>query len=116
MRIIQKPWGCEKIWAETNKNYLGKIIVIEPGHRLSRQYHQFKSETFMVLKGVLTLEIGSGANIKTHILQVEDCFDCPAGIIHRLICDDKEPEAVQVVEVSTYHPYDIVRLEDDYGR
>jgi len=115
MRIVQKPWGAEKIFAETN-SYMGKIIIIEPGKRLSRQYHNYKSETFMVLNGTLTLEIGQLPNLMTYILQAEDCFDCPKGTIHRLICDAKETEAVQIVEVSTSHPDDIVRLEDDYGR
>ena len=50
MRTVVKPWGYEEIWAETF-NYVGKILVIKPGHRLSRQYHNLKEETFRVLSG-----------------------------------------------------------------
>ena len=39
MKKIDKPWGHEIIWAET-KDYIGKIIHINPGHRLSLQYHE----------------------------------------------------------------------------
>lgn len=116
MRIVNKPWGFEKIWAETD-NYLGKVLSIDPGHKLSRQFHNFKEETFMVQFGVLTLEIGEGDKIVTHILLAGDSFHCPPKTIHRMICDPKyNEEAVEVLEVSTAHLTDVVRLEDDYNR
>ena len=113
MRIVQKPWGHEEIWAETS-SYVGKVLVIDSGHRLSRQYHNLKEETFRVIKGVLILEIGQGEELQTHLLYEGDSFHCPPGTIHRMICGS-EPN-VQVAEVSTNHLDDIVRLEDDYKR
>ena len=115
MRIVEKPWGKEEIWAETT-NYVGKILYINPGHKLSRQYHVQKEETFRVLKGALLLEIGTGKDIQLHHLIEEDCFHCPPGTIHRMICDSEAEEAVQVLEVSTNHLDDVCRLEDDYKR
>ena len=55
---VDKPWGHEIRWAVNNK-YLGKILRIEPGQKLSRQYHEQKDETIYVLEGKLVLEIGS---------------------------------------------------------
>ena len=55
--IISKPWGHEELWAHTSR-YVGKILVIKGGHRLSRQYHKVKQETIMILEGTLTLEAG----------------------------------------------------------
>ena len=52
--VILKPWGWEKIWAHTDK-YVGKILHINPGHRLSVQYHEVKDETIHVLSGILLL-------------------------------------------------------------
>lgn len=115
-RIVNKPWGFEKIWAETS-SYLGKVLVINPGHRLSRQYHNLKEETFMVLHGVLTLEIGMGPDATSLSLKEGESYHCPPGTIHRMICDiDNNTDAVQVAEVSTNHLDDVVRLEDDYKR
>ena len=54
---VDKPWGHEIRWA-INHKYLGKILYIEKGKRLSRQYHAQKDETIYVLKGTLVLEIG----------------------------------------------------------
>ena len=39
---IEKPWGYEELWAQANR-YVGKILFIRKGHRLSRQYHRIKS-------------------------------------------------------------------------
>lgn len=119
MRMVEKPWGHEEIWAET-KSYLGKILVINPNHRLSRQYHNFKEESFRVLSGVLTLEIGEGDNIVPIIMEAGDCFHCSPKTIHRMVCEKiRNSRAVEVLEVST-NPEgvkeDIVRLEDDYIR
>lgn len=113
MRVVDKPWGYEEIWAET-PNYVGKILVINPNHRLSRQFHNFKEETFRVIKGILTLEIGEGKDIFTYILMEGKSFHCPPKTIHRMINLGDEP--VQVAEVSTNHLDDVVRLEDDYKR
>jgi mannose-6-phosphate isomerase len=123
MRMVEKPWGHEEIWAET-ANYLGKVLVIKLDHRMSRQYHNFKEETFRVLSGVLTLEIDGNYLLKQKrvslILKPGESFHCSPGTIHRMICEKSlNKEAVQVLEVST-NPIgiveDIVRLEDDYIR
>ena len=50
MTIILKPWGHEHLWAHTD-SYVGKMLVIKPEHKLSRQYHVQKDETIYVLKG-----------------------------------------------------------------
>ena len=52
MRRVEKPWGHEIIWAETG-DYVGKILHINAGHRLSKQFHEVKEETVYVLKGTL---------------------------------------------------------------
>ena len=44
MRVVEKPWGKEEIWAETDK-YLGKFLYINVNEMLSRQYHEVKEET-----------------------------------------------------------------------
>lgn len=115
-RVVEKPWGYEKIWAETD-HYVGKVLAIYPGHKLSRQYHNVKDETFMVLKGKLTLEIGSETNIVVMNLNEGETYHCPAGTIHRMINDVNQNQVpVEVMEVSTNHLTDVVRLEDDYQR
>ena len=49
---VDKPWGYEIHWAKTGK-YVGKLLFIKAGQRLSKQYHEVKEETVFVLKGPL---------------------------------------------------------------
>ena len=44
MRRVEKPWGYELIWAHTEK-YVGKVLHVNEGHKLSLQYHNQKDET-----------------------------------------------------------------------
>ena len=53
-RRVDKPWGHELIWAHTD-HYVGKILVIEAGHRLSLQRHLVKDESIFVTSGRLRL-------------------------------------------------------------
>ena len=53
---VEKPWGHEVRWAINNK-YLGKILHIDRGQKLSRQYHEVKDETIYVLQGLLILKL-----------------------------------------------------------
>ena len=112
-RFVEKPWGREEIWAECEA-YLGKIITINPGYRLSRQYHVKKEETIRVLSGCLRLEVGQNESLETKILNVGECFHVTPGTIHRFCCEGAS--SVDLLEVSTSHLQDVVRLEDDYNR
>lgn len=111
MRIVQKPWGYEEIWAETDR-YLGKILHINSGHRLSRQYHEIKCETIRVLSGTLHLELGNeGENCL--VLCEGQTYDITPRTIHRFCAKDHD---VSLIEVSTPEINDVIRLSDDYIR
>lgn len=111
MRIVQKPWGHEEIWAETPR-YLGKILCIKSGHRLSRQYHEKKEETIRVLSGLVTIEIGHGPDSSYKYCE-GSTFHVTPGTVHRFCAYDGD---VQLLEVSTPEIDDVVRVEDDYTR
>ena len=114
IKRINKPWGYEAIWAET-ENYVGKMIFINKEHRLSKQYHKVKEETIMVKAGILRLEISHEESKKTEVLNLNtgESFHIEPGTIHRF-CAPHGP--VELIEVSTPHLQDVVRLEDDYNR
>ena len=109
MRRVEKPWGYEIIWAETDK-YVGKLLHINVGHRLSKQYHQVKEETVYVLKGVL---YNYDQNDKIQRIMPGESFHVKCHQIHRFGAAEED---VEIIEVSTPHLDDVVRLEDDYDR
>ncbi len=111
MRRVEKPWGYELIWAETER-YVGKILHIAAGKKLSRQYHNVKEETFLVQTGEMDLEVGTGDEARTIRMKALDTFHCKPKTVHRMVAVTD----VDVVEVSTPELGDVVRLEDAYGR
>jgi mannose-6-phosphate isomerase-like protein (cupin superfamily) len=112
MMRVEKPWGHEEIWAQTDK-YVGKHLHINPGHRLSRQYHAKKEETIRVASGILHLEIGQGESVTVKRLLPGEVFHISPGTVHRFCAAE---EKVILVEVSTPVLDDVVRLQDDYER
>jgi len=109
---VPKPWGSEFIWAVTDE-YVGKILNISAGHKLSLQYHELKDETILVLEGRLLLHTGSSeSDVTTVELGPGEFRHIPPGLVHRYeaMVDTK------LVEASTSQLDDVVRLVDDYGR
>ena len=109
---VDKPWGHELRWAVTDR-YLGKVIHVDRGHRLSLQYHERKDESILVLRGALDLVLEDEAGeLRTHRLTAGESARVPPGRRHRFIAVDD----VDLVEVSSPEIDDVVRVEDDYGR
>jgi mannose-6-phosphate isomerase len=112
-RRVEKPWGWELIWALTDA-YCGKLLFVRAGEALSLQYHETKDESWYVQEGRAELELsrvgGDGREALT--IGPGDCYRFPPGTVHRL----RALEDTLVIEVSTPHLDDVVRLEDAYGR
>lgn len=111
-RRVDKPWGHERIWAHTGA-YVGKILVIETGKRLSLQRHEVKDESILVLSGRLELTLQDDAGeLVVEELGPGDHRRVATGRIHRYAAIER----CELVEVSTPELDDVVRLEDDFGR
>lgn len=123
-RRIEKPWGWELLWAEADE-YVGKLLFVRAGHALSLQYHERKDESWLVHEGRATLELGTVYEpldlaldlvLDLALERIEigpgDAFRFRPGTVHRVTAI----EDTLVLEVSTPHLDDVVRIEDRYGR
>ena len=109
---VDKPWGHELRWAITDR-YLGKLIHVIAGHRLSLQYHVQKDETIFISSGVLDLLLeDEHGDMHTHRLTAGMSARVHPGRRHRFIA----VEDTDLFEVSSPEIDDVVRLEDSYGR
>lgn len=108
---IVKPWGYEIIFAHTPQ-YVGKILFVKGGHKLSLQYHEIKDETIYLKSGKVTLELHKDHLINMIEMQPGVSIHVPPNTIHRIIAEEDS----EVLEASTPELDDVVRLEDDYGR
>lgn len=112
IEIKPKPWGRE-IWFAWTRQYAGKILELNKGHRFSLQYHEKKCETQLILKGKIEFTYGTSVKkLKTVKLSAGEKIDIPPKLIHRV----KALEKSVIFEVSSSELDDVVKLADDYGR
>ncbi len=112
-RRVEKPWGWELIWAEADA-YVGKILFVRAGESISLQFHRQKDESWYVESGRARLELGDVGQeaLDEEIVTEGACFRYRPGTVHRITA----VEDTRILEVSTPHLDDVVRLEDRYGR
>ncbi|MFO0971055.1 MAG: hypothetical protein U0520_01750 [Candidatus Saccharimonadales bacterium] len=113
IRRIEKPWGYELHWVPEDAPYMGKLIHINAGARLSLQVHDEKVESWFLASGEASViwenELGQMVETK---LEKQVGYSTKLGQKHRLVgitnCD--------IIEVSTPEKGTTWRLEDDYSR
>jgi mannose-6-phosphate isomerase len=113
VKKVEKPWGYELIWALTDA-YCGKVLFVKAGHSLSLQFHRQKDESWLVQSGRARLELGEAGDsiLNEVVITAGAAFHYGPGTVHRVTAI----EDTTILEVSTPHLDDVVRLEDAYGR
>ena len=112
-RRVEKPWGYELIWADAEQ-YVGKVLCVKAGHSLSLQFHREKDESWYIHEGRAELELAAPGDAlpASEVVGRGAAFRLRPGTVHRI----RAIEDTLVLEVSTPHLEDVVRLEDEYGR
>jgi len=108
----ERPWGRFFVIHNEN-NYKLKRIEVDPGGRLSYQYHKKRSEVWTIVEGVgkITLDNKVQEYIQGQTVLI------PQGVKHRV--ENNEIDKLVFIEVQTgsyFGEDDIVRVEDDYNR
>ena len=62
-RRVEKPWGWELIWAETER-YVGKILFVPRGQSLSLQFHQREGRELVRRERPGELELGDAGRAR----------------------------------------------------
>ena len=112
-RRVDKPWGYELIWAVTDI-YVGKVLFVKAGESLSLQYHEQKDESWLIQSGRAKIELGAVGDerLSEEVVGSGAAFHYTPGTVHRITA----VEDTTILEVSTPHLDDVVRLADSYGR
>ncbi|VVB57138.1 Mannose-6-phosphate isomerase [uncultured archaeon] len=115
LKVVSKPWGSET-WLAYGEGmpYALKVIRLKAGTKTSLQYHQHKRETNFVYAGRIRFHFQKDPDGPVEQVELEagTCIQVPPGRIHRV----EALEDVILVESSTNHLDDVVRLSDDYKR
>ncbi len=110
---IDKPWGYEEL-VEINDRYVVKKLFMKKDHQCSLQYHEQKTETIIILTGILNIYTSEGIDKQLTLKQYKpgDTITIQPYTIHRM-------EAVEdslYIECSTNELWDVIRIQDSYGR
>ena len=108
----KRPWGRFFVLHD-EKSYKIKRIEVDPGQRLSYQYHHKRSESWTIVegRGLITLNGKDKEYVKGETILI------PQGVKHRIQNNRKEKVVFIEVQTGTYFGEDdIVRIEDDYNR
>jgi mannose-1-phosphate guanylyltransferase len=106
------PWGNYTVLQE-NHGFKIKCIEVKPGAQLSLQKHEFRSEHWVVVKGVANVQIDD-----VHMdLEVNQSAYIAPNTKHRIRNSQNEILVIIEVQCGSYlGEDDIVRYDDIYGR
>jgi len=109
---VHRPWGTYTT-LQRGKTFLIKKLTVSPHKRLSLQYHNYRSEHWVIVSGVAEVTNGN----ETSIVKTGESTYIPAGVLHRLANSSDFP--LDIIEVQLgmqLSEDDIVRCEDDFNR
>lgn len=112
IKVGKRNWGEEILCALIPKKISLKILKIKKGKKGGLQYHRKKSECGILISGKLLIRYeGNSGKLKKKIINKGETFYFPPGSVH-------QEEAVtdcEIIEVSTPHFNDRVRVEKKYN-
>ncbi len=110
--VVIRPWGSFAVLARGD-GYQVKRIIVNPGQRLSLQYHHHRSEHWVVAVGPATITVDD----RVEETPTGGYVFIPRTSRHRLANDSGHPITIIEIQQGDYlGEDDIVRLEDDYQR
>lgn len=111
-----RPWGS--FYNLADGKYKMKIIVVTPGQELSVQSHTKRSEKWICIEGMLTINLGyTPETLREYNLYPNQVIDIPVGSIHQALNKGDKDAVFFELQTGTYFGEDdIVRYSDKYGR
>ena len=110
--VGERPWGTEDLLALVSKQFSVKRLKIKAGNKGGLQYHRFKDEVAIMISGQMLIRYDLGDKIlKEKVVSAGDVVHFPPGLVH-------QEEAItdcEIIEASTPHFNDRVRVEESYG-
>ncbi len=110
--VGERDWGKEILLVHSEGNFTMKKLLIKKGFSGGLQYHRKKDEAAYIISGILlvTYENEAGELVKKE-LKEGNWLHFPKGSIHQ----ETAISDVEIIEVSTPHFNDRVRVEEEFG-
>ena len=107
-----REWGSEELLVLISKVLSLKLIKYKKGSRGGLQYHHEKNECGYIVSGQMLVRYDKGdGKLTEKILNKGDWFHFPPKTIHQ----EEALTDLEIIEASTPHFNDRVRVEENYG-
>lgn len=106
-----RPWGKFRRFPHEDAGSI-KIITVEPGRRLSLQYHERRAEFWVVLDAGLEITVGD----RVWLAAPNEEIVIPRRAAHRARNVGTAAARFMEIWIGRSAESDIVRLQDDYHR
>ena len=108
----ERPWGTHETFL-SHRNYKIKLLEINPMEMTSLQYHNYRSEHWIVVHGVAKVTV----NDSSQHLQKGDYMYVEEKAVHQIKNQTQSSLVILELQMGTHlSEDDIVRIEDKYGR
>jgi cytidyltransferase-like protein len=119
LEVGNRPWWVYYVM-EDSPLYKVKKLIVNPGQRLSLQSHKHRSEHWVVVSGIASVDLRHPdfKNIEqVRIFRPNEGCHIPQGHLHRLANFHTEPLVIVEVQCGDYTGEDdIERYDDDFWR
>ena len=110
--VGERPWGTEDLIALVSNQFSVKRLKIKAGNKGGLQYHRLKDEVAIIISGKMLIRYDLGDKVlREKFVEAGDVVHFPPGLVH-------QEEAItdcEIIEASTPHFNDRVRVEESYG-
>ena len=107
----ERDWGVETLVHLSPDNWSMKKLEIKKGCKGGLQYHRLKDEAAFVLQGTLMVRYVDNHTIIEEVYEAGSSIHFPPGCIHQ----EEALTDCLLLEVSTPHANDRVRMDNQFG-
>lgn len=112
MNLGKRDWGKEMLLCLIPKKISLKLLILKKGKKGGLQFHRKKNECGYILSGKLLVRFDNGnGKLRKKILKSGQSFHFPPGLVHQ----EEALTDCKIIEASTPHFNDRVRVEKKYG-
>ncbi len=107
-----RPWGSEDLLALVPTKFSVKRLKVRAGNKGGLQYHHLKDEVAVLISGemLIRFDLGDGV-LRERVIGPGDVVHFPPSLVHQ----EEALTDCELIEASTPHFNDRVRMEHTYG-
>lgn len=111
--VGEREWGDELMLHVCSGSYTFKLLKMKKGTKGGLQYHRLKDESAYLVSGemLIRFDLNDGKGLQEEVILPGSAIRFPPGLVHQ----EEALTEVIIIEASTPHLNDRVRMEEEYN-